>query len=152
MRSAKEAQKIQDARLAYELARGTRCSDSHWWRTRQLMKRHKLEVNIKNAQLLAELREKVSKSALGIDGILDAYQKVDELLGKARGTFTGTEAMQMLLRYGVNAHQSTVSRWFKKYAGGFKKSREYKPEQLRDILIAAFLYKAQNSTKLPQAN
>ncbi len=140
----------EDARLAYELAVGKRVSDNHWYRTRKLLEKHRLEISTKNVQFLAELRQKVPKTAVGIDGLLEAYHKADELLSKARGNFQGSEVSRMLFQFGINAHQSTVSRWFKKSAGGYKRNREYKPEQLKDILINAFLYKAQHSIKLPE--
>ncbi len=35
---------LEDARLAYEVARGSRCSDNHWYNTRRLLARHGLEV------------------------------------------------------------------------------------------------------------
>jgi hypothetical protein len=56
----------------------------------------------------------------------------------------------ILNQFGVTAHQSTVSRWFKKAAGGYKRDREYQAKQLEGILINAFLYKAASTHKLPE--
>lgn len=152
-KNKKEAMNLnEDARLAYELAVGKRVSDNHWWRTRKLLQRHNLEISVKNVQFLAELRQKVPKTAVGVAGLLDAYHKVDELLKRARGALKGSDVVRILSQFGISAHQSTISRWFKKSAGGFNRNREYRPEELRDILINAFLYKASHSTKLPEAN
>ncbi len=117
-----------------------------------MLERHDLEISIRNVQFLAELRRKIPKTAVGVAGLLDAYHKADELLSKARGTFKGAEVVRMLSQFGVNAHQSTISRWFKKSAGGYKRNREYQPKELKDILINAFLYKANQAIKLPEAN
>lgn len=137
-------------RLAYELAVGKRVSDPHWYRTRKLLESHSLEVTVKNVQLLANLRALVPQTALGVTGLLDAYQRADLLVSKAK-TIKGEEINNLLMQFGVNAHQSTISRWFKSL-GGFKKSRQYKPEQLRDILIRAFLYKAQHEESTARPN
>jgi hypothetical protein len=130
-------------RLAYELAIGKRVSDPHWYRTRKLLQQHQLEVTVRNVQLIAQLRLLIPQTALGIDGLLDAYHRADQLVSKSKSTVKGGEVTSLLLQFGITAHQSTISRWFKSL-GGYKRSREYKPEQLRDILIRAFLYKAQH--------
>lgn len=139
---------ISDARLAYECIYG-RCSDSHWWRVRQLMKHHKLELTPSNVRFLAELRKHTPRSAIGIDGLLECHKKASEFISKSHRTFKGSEIVAMLDKYAVKPHQSTISRWFK-VLGGYKKNQDYSPEQVKSILINAFLYKAQNSTKLPE--
>lgn len=138
-------------RLAYELALGKRVSDPHWYRTKKLLSQHQLEVTVKNVQLLANLRALVPQTALGIDGLLDAYQRADKLVSQTKTTFKGGEVTSLLLQFGITAHQSTISRWFKSL-GGYKRTREYKPEQLRDILIRAFLYKAQHEESTARPN
>lgn len=141
----------KDARLAYELARGGRCSDNHWYRTRKLLERNNLEINIKNAQFIAELRKVIPRSPVGIMGVLKCYQKAEEILSKTSQSVKGSDVLEMLRQYDVTPHQSTVSRWFQSI-GGYRRNRLYTPEQLKNIFTAAFLYKAQFSTKLPQAN
>lgn len=140
---------IEQARLAYEVAVGKRVSDNHWYRTRKLLERHKLEVNVKNCQFFAELRKAIPRSAIGIEGLLDCYKKADEILTKSTKPFTGSEVLQILNQYGVQPHQTTVSRWFRGI-GGYRKNKEYSPAQLKSIFANAFLYKAHHSTKLPQ--
>lgn len=141
----------KDARLAYELTRGERCSDNHWYRTRQLLSRNNLEVNIKNAQFIAELRKVIPRSPVGVVGVLQCYQKAEELLDKISHSVKGADVLEMLRQYGISPHQSTISRWFQSI-GGYRRNRLYTPEQLKNIFTSAFLYKAQFSTKLPQAN
>ncbi len=137
-------------RLAYELAIGKRVSDRHWYSIRNLLKRHQLEVNSTNVKFLAELRANVPKTAIGVDGLLDAYHRADQLITKTSKPFKGGDITAVLLQFGITAHQTTISRWFKTI-GGYKRTREYKPSQLKQILIRAFLYKAQHcsQTKLP---
>lgn len=141
----------EDSRLAYEVARGKRCSDNHWYNTRKLLERHGLEVNPKNAQFFAELRKVIPRSAIGISGLLDCYKTADEILSKSTQKLKGSEVLEILRQYGVSPHQSTVSRWFQSL-GGYRKNREYSPQQLKELFSVAFIYKAQHSTKLPEAN
>jgi hypothetical protein len=144
------SEQISRARLAYEIAMG-RVSDSHWYRVKKILERHKLEICPKNVQLFASIRQQIPRSGIGVEGILDCYQKVEEILGKANRNFTGSEVLEMLHGYGVKPHQTTISRWFKPL-GGYRRNAEYSPDQkLRNIFIQALIYKAQHSTKLPEA-
>jgi len=145
------SEQISRARLAYEIAMG-RVSDSHWYRVKKILERHKLEICPKNVQLFASIRQQIPRSGIGVEGILDCYQKVEEILGKANRNFTGSEVLEMLHGYGVKPHQTTISRWFKPL-GGYRRNAEYSPDQkLRNVFIQALIYKAQHSTKLPEAN
>lgn len=137
-----------EARLAYELVMG-RVSDSHWFRTKRLLKAHNLELTPKNIQFFAELRRLMPRSALGVKGLLESYRKAEELLSKSNRMFQGSEILGIFQQYGIRPHQTTVSRWFKSL-GGYKKDREYSPESVKNLLIQAFLYKAQFSQKLPE--
>lgn len=140
----------EDARLAYEVARGSRCSDNHWYNTRKLLARHGLEVNKENVQFFAELRKSIPRSAIGIEGLLDCYKKADEILSNSTQSLKGYRILEILRQYGVNPHQSTISRWFQPL-GGYRRNREYPPQKLKGLFSAAFIYKAQHSTKLPEA-
>lgn len=142
----------EDARLAYELAIGRRVTDSHWWRTRKLLLLHQLKITAKNVQFLAALRKQIPKSAIGVSGLLDAYHRAESLTAKMGGTLKGAEIVNILLQYGITAHRTTIGRWFKKSAGGFKKKRDYTPKQIQGILINAFLWKASSTGKLPQVS
>ncbi len=145
------SEQISRARLAYEIVMG-RISDSHWYRVKKILSRHKLEICPKNVQLFASIRQQIPRSGIGVEGILDCYQKVEEILGKANRTFKGFEVLEMLHGYGVKPHQTTISRWFKPL-GGYRRNAEYSPdEKLRNIFIQALIYKAQHSSQLPQAN
>lgn len=140
-----------DARLAYEIARGSRCSDNHWYNTKRLLTKHGLEINTANVQFFAELRKVIPRSAIGIEGLLDCYKKADEILSKSSQTLKGHEVLAILRQYGVTPHQSTISRWFHSF-GGYRRNKEYSPQQLKNLFSVAFIYKAQHSTKLPEAN
>ncbi len=141
---------LEDARLAYEVARGSRCSDNHWYNTRRLLARHGLEVNTENVQFFAELRQSIPRSAIGIEGLLDCYKKADEILSKSTQSLKGYRVLEILRQYGVSPHQSTISRWFQPL-GGYRRNREYPPQKLKSLFSTAFIYKAQHSTKLPEA-
>ncbi len=142
----------KDARVAYELARGQgRCSDNHWYLTKKLLRQNGLEITVKNAQFIAELRKVIPRSSIGALGVLQCYQKADELLSKATEPIKGSDVLDMLRTYGAMPHQCTISRWFQSI-GGYRRNRLYKPEQLKNVFTSAFLYKAQSSTKLPEAN
>lgn len=143
-------EQIEQARLAYEAIVG-RISDNHWYRTRKLLTKHQLEITVANVQFFASLRQAIPRSAVGVEGLLDCYQKADEILSKSERTFKGYEVLDMLRKYGVAPHQTTVTRWFKSL-GGYRRNKEYSPEKLKNIFVAAFLYKAHSSTKLPTAN
>ncbi|NEP00418.1 MAG: hypothetical protein F6K58_17405 [Symploca sp. SIO2E9] len=142
----------EDVRLAYELAIGRRVTDTHWWRTRKLLQKHQMKITAKNAQFLVELRKQIPKSAVGVSGLLDAYHKAETLTKKVGGTMTGAEVTNILQQFGITAHRTTISRWFKKAAGGYQKKRDYTPEEIKGILISAFLYKASQTGKLPQVS
>jgi len=137
------------ARLAYETVLG-RVSDSHWYRVKRILKKHNLEVSIKNVQLFADIRSQIPRSAIGVEGILDCYQKVESILGKSK-PLKGSEILEILKGYGVSPHQTTISRWFSPL-GGYRKDREYLPEKLHSLFISALIYKAHFSAKLPEAN
>lgn len=142
-------EQIEQARLAYEIAVGKRVSDNHWYRTRKLLERHRLEVNEKNCQFFAELRRVIPRSAIGIEGLLDCYKKAEDILNRSSQPLTGSEVLNILNQYGVNPHQTTVTRWFRGI-GGYRKHKQYSPDELKTIFANAFLYKAHYSTKLPE--
>ncbi len=137
-----------EARLAYEAITG-RVTDNTWYRVKRLLKKHRLEVTVSNAQFFAELRQSIPRSAIGVDGLLDCYRQVEEILAKANRTFEGREVLMMLASYGIKPHQTTISRWFQPL-GGYRRHRKYSVEQLKSIFVHAFLYKAHYSTKLPK--
>jgi hypothetical protein len=82
------------ARLAYEAVLG-RVSDSHWYRVKRILKKHNLEVSVKNVQLFAGIRSQIPRSAIGVEGILDCYQKVELILGKSK-PLKGSEILEIL--------------------------------------------------------
>jgi hypothetical protein len=137
-----------DARLAYEAIAG-RCSDNHWYRVKQLLKKHSLPVSVANAQFFAQVRQLIPRSAIGIEGILDCYSKADAILSKSNRSFQGMEILEMLNRYGVRPHQTTISRWFRP-VGGYRKNKEYSPDKLKSIFTQAFIYKAHFTPALPE--
>jgi|SRR5919199_1192112 hypothetical protein len=138
----------QDARLAYEIAVGARISDRSWYDVRRLMGRHKLEVTIENSQFLAQLRKEIPRSAIGVSGILDCYQKASKILESSQ-SLKGSKILEILAQYGVSPHQTTISRWFVDL-GGYRKDREYSANKLKPLLTKAFIYKAFHQSALPQ--
>lgn len=143
-------EQIERARLAYEAIMG-RVSDSHWYRVKSLLKKHRLEISVRNVQLFADIRKLIPRSAIGVEGILDCYQKVDEILSKSQRDFKGLEVIELLQKYGVKPHQTTISRWFKPL-GGYKRDKEYTPKKLQSVFILALIYKAHNAIKLPEVS
>lgn len=137
-----------DARLAYEIAVGSRISDRSWYDIRRLMARHKLEITIENSQFIAQLRKEIPRSAIGVSGILDCYQKASKILESSQ-SLKGSKILEILAQYGVNPHQTTVSRWFSD-VGGYRRDREYPAKNLKSVLTKAFIYKAFHNTALPQ--
>ena len=142
----------KEARLAYELALGKRVSDVHWWRTKKLLALHELPATITNLQLLVKLRRLVPKSAVGVSGLLEAYSRAEKVTSKLSQRLTGGEISNILAQQGILPHRTTLGRWFKKAAGGYKKKREYNPEEIKKILISAFLWKASQPNRLPKAS
>lgn len=137
-----------DARLAYETAIGGRISDRSWYDVRRLMTRHKLDISIENAQFIAQLRKEIPRSALGISGILDCYQKASKILNSSQ-SLKGSEILKILAQYGVSPHQTTVSRWFSSL-GGYRREKNYPANKLKPLLTKAFIYKAFQTSALPQ--
>jgi hypothetical protein len=129
-----------EARLAYEAIAG-RCSDNHWYRVKRLLKKHQLPISVANVQFFAQVRQLIPRSAIGIEGILDCYSRADAILSKSSRNFQGMEVLEMLNRYGVRPHQTTISRWFRP-VGGYRKNKEYSPDKLKSIFTQAFIYKA----------
>ncbi|MFP4410973.1 hypothetical protein [Coleofasciculus sp.] len=141
-------EQIAQARLAYETLMG-RVSDSHWYRVKKILQKHNLEITVKNVQLFADLRTKIPRSAIGVEGILTVYQKVNQILSKSK-PLKGSEVLDLLHQYGVKPHQTTISRWFSPL-GGFRRGKEYPPEKLHSVFVSALIYKAHFSTsKLPE--
>ncbi len=126
-----------------------RVSDCHWFRVKKLLRTHNLELTPKNIQFFAELRKLMPRSALGVAGLIESYRKAEEFLSKTSRTFRGSEILGIFHQYGIRPHQTTVSRWFKPI-GGYRKNKEYSPDKVKNLLIQAFLYKAQFSPRLPE--
>lgn len=137
-------------RLAYELIVG-RVSDNHWREIQKILLRNQMEITVKNVQFLAEIKQIIPRSAIGISGVLKCYGEAERLLSKSSRNLKGMEILQVLNQYGVKPHQSTVTRWFKPL-GGYRKNKEYSPLDLKPIFTSAFVYQAMQSIKLPEAN
>lgn len=139
---------VPQERLAYELIVG-RCSDDHWRDVRKILARNEMALTIENVQFFAEIRQIIPRSAIGVQGVLKCYGEAEKLLGKSNRSLTGLEVLSILHQYGIKPHQSTVTRWFK-CLGGYRRNKQYPPQKLKPILTAAFIYKAQFSSQLPQ--
>jgi hypothetical protein len=141
---------VLDARLAYELIVG-RCSDNHWRDVRKILAKNQMELSVENVQFFAEIRQIIPRSAIGVEGVLKCYAEAEKLLNKTNRKLKGLEVLTTLNQYGVKPHQSTVTRWFKPL-GGYRRNKEYSPHDLKPIFTSAFIYRAMQSTKLPEAN
>lgn len=141
---------VSNARLAYELIVG-RCSDNHWRDVRKILAKNQMELSVENVQFFAEIRQIIPRSAIGVEGVLKCYSEAEKLLNKTNRKLKGLEVLTTLNQYGVKPHQSTVTRWFKPL-GGYRRNKEYSPHDLKPIFTSAFIYKAMQSTKLPEAN
>ena len=141
----------QDLMLAYQLAWGRAVSRKQWWRVRQILRRHNLEVTITNVQLLAHLRKNLPRSSIAVSNLLDAYHLAAQLTQNMASSITGKELVGLLAQHEIQPDQSTLSRWFKQVAGGYKKDREYLPSQVKELLVLGFVYRAKSlRKKLPQ--
>ncbi len=140
--------KISDARMEYELVFG-RCTDSHWRNVQKVLQKNQMEVSPKNVKFFAEIRKIIPRCAIGVDGILTCYSEADKLLSKTKENIKGVEVLDQLSRYGIKPHPSTITRWFR-HVGGYKRDREYTPEELRAIFTSAFIYKAIHADKLEE--
>jgi hypothetical protein len=139
---------ISDARLEYELIFG-RCTDNHWRNIQKTLTKNEMEVTPKNVRFLAEIRKVIPRCAIGVDGILTSYSKAEKLLNAANKSMKGSEVLNILSQHGVKPHQSTVTRWFKSL-GGYRKDKEYNPQELKTIFTHAFIYKAIHATNLEE--
>lgn len=138
----------EDARLTYELALGKRISDRSWYSTKCLLSKHGLELTPDNLQFFAQVRVLIPRSAIGVSGILECYQKAEKILS-SHASLKGSEIVSILSQYGVRPHQTTISRWFSSI-GGYRKNQSYPAGKLKVILTQAFIYKAHFATALPQ--
>ena len=139
---------ISDARLEYELIFG-RCSDTHWRNVQKILQKNKMEITPKNVRFFAEIRKIIPRSAIGVEGILTCYSKAEKLLSKTNQDIKGGEVLNILSQYGVKPHPSTVTRWFKAL-GGYRKDKEYSPQDLKPIFTSAFIYKALHAHSLEE--
>lgn len=137
-----------DARLAYEVALGKRISDRSWGDIKRLMSRHRLEITVDNVQFFVELRKEIPRSAIGVVGILECYQKANKIL-QCNETLKGSRILEILGGYGIEPHQTTISRWFAPI-GGYRRDRIYSSKKLKGLLTKAFIYKAHFTNSLPQ--
>lgn len=139
---------VSKPRIAYEFAVG-RVTDKHWKDVEKILLNNQMEVTIENVQFFAEIRQVIPRSAIGVSGIFKCFGEADKMLSKTGKNLKGEELLSILHQYGIRPHQSTVTRWFKN-AGGYKKNREYSPQDLKPILASAFVYQAMQSIKLPK--
>jgi hypothetical protein len=139
---------ISDARLEYELVFG-RCTDNHWRNIQKTLKKNQMEVTPQNVRFLAEIRKVIPRCAIGVDGVLTCYAKAEKLLNTANQNMKGSEVLNILSQHGVKPHQSTVTRWFKPL-GGYRKDKEYSPQELKTIFTNAFIYKAIHAQTLEE--
>lgn len=110
-----------------------------------------MELTIENIQFFAEIRQLIPRSAIGVEGVLKCYSEAEKFLNKTSRKLKGLEVLHTLNQYGVKPHQSTVTRWFKPL-GGYRRNKEYSPHDLKPIFTSAFIYRAIQTTKLPEAN
>jgi len=108
-----------------------------------------MEVSPKNVRFLAEIRKSIPRCAMGVDGILSSYAKAEKILNAATKSMKGSEVLTLLSRHGIKPHQSTITRWFRPL-GGYRKDKEYCPQELKSIFTNAFIYKAVHATKLEE--
>lgn len=138
-----------EARLAYETSVGKRVSDNHWYNVRRILQDNGFEVNTDSVLFYAKLRKSLPRSSVGVLKIFENYQKAEKLLAQAPQQIKGIEILSILHQYEIIPHASTISRWFSSL-GGYRKKKLYKAEDLKTVFTAAFIYKAQHSTKLPE--
>ena len=141
---------VSNARLAYELIVG-RCSDNHWRDVRKTLAKNQMELSVENIQFFAEIRQLIPRSAIGVQGVLQCYSEAEKLLNRTNKKLKGLEVLHTLNQYGIKPHQSTITRWFKPL-GGYRRNKEYAPHDLKPIFTSAFIYRAMQSTTLPEAN
>jgi hypothetical protein len=141
---------ISNTRLAYELIIG-RCSDNHWRDVRKTLIKNHMELTIENIQFFAEIRQIIPRSAIGVQGVLKCYTEAEQLLNKTNRKLKGLEILTILNQYGIKPHQSTITRWFKPL-GGYRREKEYSPQDLKPIFTSAFIYRAIQTTKPPNKN
>jgi len=139
---------IPDARLEYELVFG-RCTDNHWRNIQKTLTKNQMEVSPKNVRFLAEIRKVIPRCAIGVDGILSSYAKAEKLLNTASESMKGSDVLSLLSRHGIKPHQSTITRWFRPL-GGYRRDREYCPQELKSIFTNAFIYKAVHAQTLEE--
>lgn len=139
---------LSDARIEYELIFG-RCSDTHWRNVQKILQKNQMEITPKNVRFFAEIRKIIPRSAIGVEGILTCYSKAEKLLEKTNEDIKGVEVLNILSEYGVKPHPSTVTRWFKAL-GGYRRDKQYSPEQLKPIFTSALIYKALHAHSLEE--
>jgi hypothetical protein len=108
-----------------------------------------MDITPKNVRFFAEIRKIIPRCAIGVEGILSCYSQADKLLSKTTQNIKGVEVLTLLSTYGIKPHQSTITRWFK-HLGGYKRDKEYCPEDLKPIFTSAFIYKALHAQKLEE--
>lgn len=137
---------ISEQRLEYELVMG-RISDATWYRICKSFSENKLELTTKNIRMYIEFRKATAKTAVSLTKHLKAFVEASELVDKCKTSTTGEEILNLLLKYGVRPHRTTITRWFKPL-GGFKKKSIYAKDEVRHVMSTAFVYRAEQMQKL----
>lgn len=139
---------MRKGRAEYSLITGN-YTDRSWYSFRQSLIRLGLlspvlseSDNLSNIRKWANVRANLPRTGIGLDAAFKYYAEVEEKINLLKGrTLTGQDITQFITQQGINLRTSTRSNWFKP-VGGYRRDRNYRPEELRVVLYQAAVYLA----------
>ncbi len=135
------------AKIRYQYYLNKEITDRTFYRHKALMKRAGLELTDQNFQLMGYLYHQAECLNVSFEKAINHYIKAIEDLEKST-LASGLQVFSQLTQITqFKAGKSTMMRWFKKHAGGYKADKFYRPEELIFVYLAAYLYQLRYATK-----
>lgn len=134
MKKVKRRQEVADNKKIYEKCLGVKISDRTWQRDKALMKKSNLLITKDNLVMFAVVKNQAKKFSLPIEQTIEYF-----LNFQANQQLKGIDIYFKIISFTpCKPHHSTIYRWFPQ---GYQLERIYKPDEISEILLHAFIYK-----------
>lgn len=127
-----------DNKKTYEKYLGRRISDRTWARDKSLMKLYGLLISKENLKKFADIKNQSSKFSLPIAQSIKYFLFLD--VGNSVRGIDVWHKINIFLD--EKPHRSTINRWF---PNGYQLERTYKPNEISEVILHAFIYKLRNT-------
>lgn len=144
---------LRQGRADFALITG-HCTDRSWYAFKATLLELGLldsqisdEDNLANIRKWANVRANLPKAGIEIKSSFKYYMQIEEKINQLKGrTLTGQEITDYLVQQGIHLLPSTRTNWFRT-VGGYRRSRNYRPEELRTVFYFAAIYAARKKKK-----